>query len=762
MRNKYTYVLLSNDSGQRLELANAPQGWDAQRFNVLRDMVYLGVMKSITVEFQFVGDGFTFLQRQKLKYGVDANVVFRLYKRNKFLFEGKVNFENYDEDRKFNRFQVDIIQSAQVQKFNNREDIKYNIFNNISADRLPATPAALKNATIRGRRIEFFTQFDGSVTTEPDIFTTTLPFNLKVNGNQSVNTSSYTIVTPPLTEEAPEQEVRDQLYAEEAAIYVNELVSPQSLDIEFSANITIEYKGEPLPILLFGIGDLVAYLGYKIFYRVAIVDEAGEIIETLYTQSFTDITGTFDLAYSGTVEIPVGGRLVFACERWSRMYFYDDGDLVSTNELEYQLDGGDAGDVVGTRMRTEITYNDLQLKINTPSIVPDTTNPVVLPHELFSALMDQINGGTFTSDIFGRTDLGYYEDGAGAYVAITKGELLRGIDPTTVQLSTSMRDAFKSYSSIFCLGAIITEDGIRIDPLDVLFNSNIALDLGEVNDLHMRPAKDFLYNSVLAGYPVNEYEEENGRDEFNTTYQYTNSLQAVKKELNLVSVYFGDGYGIEFARRQGVLTSGTKDTRYDNQIFFIDLIKVGDELVSRRLEDILFVDGIFSPETAINLNIAVGQNMKRQRKFLNIPLHKKDKKYYFQSKDKNVGLRLVTALGETNDGEDLDMGNQQYFIPEERSFNKAVSVELGIEALMVNPLGLVKYRYKGEKFYDLLYEVDSETDKNKTEWRVLGTRDTPVEINEDLVDGPYVMFGDGHEDHVMYDNEPEDILAYDD
>ena len=146
MRAKYKYILLSNDTGERLDLIDAPVGWDATKFRLLWDFTYLGILKSISVEFEFVGDGFDFMQRQRLIYGIDADVMIRVYQTtpNDFLFEGKVNQENFLEDRKFSKYKVDIIQSSFVQSFNNCEDVKLNILNNISLDRVPIDPAAAK------------------------------------------------------------------------------------------------------------------------------------------------------------------------------------------------------------------------------------------------------------------------------------------------------------------------------------------------------------------------------------------------------------------------------------------------------------------------------------------------------------------------------------------------------------------------------------------------------------------------------------------
>jgi hypothetical protein len=268
-----------------------------------------------------------------------------------------------------------------------------------------------------------------------------------------------------------------------------------------------------------------------------------------------------------------------------------------------------------------------------------------------------------------------------------------------------------------------------------------------------------LFNSIQTGYPNNEYEQENGRDEFNTTYQYTNSFQSVKKELKIASLFCGDGYGIEFARRQSVITTGTQDSRYDDKIFFIDLIKVEGELISRRQEGILLVEGIFSPEKVINANIAVGQNMLRWRKYLNIPLHRKpDKVCYFQSKDKNSGFRVVTLLGDTTDGEDINLGSSAYFLNEGKRFKRPISLIL-LAQLLANPLGLTKYTYENETFFDLLMEVNSEIDKHSTQWRMLGTRSTPPDIAT-IPYGNYIKYGDGLEDFVKYGDGAEDFIKY--
>lgn len=744
MKRKYNTYLLCNDDGESLLLEESAVGWDDIKFNLIRDLIYLGIMKQISVELQFIGAAFRFLQRKRLLYGIDADIMIRQYinNPNTFLFEGKLNQENYSEDRKERKYKVDIVQSSFVQKFQNREDIVLNILNNISLDRQTVTPAAMQNCLFRGKQIEFFSEFRDSSLLEPEIYHHTLPFRLQVNGNPGVKEVSNILVgfavDAPITD----------LYTKDDSFYVNVLSEPQTIQLEFDFNHTMIFAGSrPIPWNgPFGDPNFLAYPRIK--FRMLLLDDLNAVTEVLYEKIYTNSFGNYNETYSDTVVIGIGYSIVFVCERW--LY---NADTDAETQMDLYPDDMDPG------FRTEITYNSMSMRIDQDSIVSDSTHPVILPHELFSNILSQINGGTFYSEVFGRTELGYYADGEFAYLGITKGELLRGIDPLTVQIPTSMREAFVSYSSVIGLGAIITEKQIRVDPLDVLFNSNIATNIGEVNELVISPAKEFLFNSVKAGYPKNEYEQENGRDEFNTQYQYTNSFKSVKKELDLMSRYYGDGYGIEFARRASVLSTGTADSRYDDMIFFVDMVKVDDELMTRRQEGILEISGVFSPETVINARIAAGQNMLRWRKYLNIPLHKKDKVYYFQSKDKNATLHLVTELGTTDDGEDLDTGAVAYFIPDQRAFKCPITITMLFE-ILANPLGLIKYSYKREDFFDYLFEVDSEVDKNMGTWRCLGTRDTPVQVDTEEDAGNLLMHDSGEDDIIQHDNGEQDLVLY--
>lgn len=737
----YKYILLSNNTGERLELQNAPIGWDKNKVNIIKSLIYFGVLKSLSVEFAFVGDGYTFLEDQYLKFGADANVICRLYKGNKWLFDGKVNFPVGKFQRKNKSYKVDLVQSSFIQKWQTREDVKINVRNNISMDRNAIAPAEYRQATIRGKTILFYSEFEDSLILdgmeESELFNRTLPFLLNVNNSTS----------SPYVQQADAADISGDptvLYLAQNAFFHNTSSVTQTPRIKFDLDWTYTYEGAD------SLSSIV-----RIKVRMMRMNADNTLDAVLFERTTTGFYGhQAPASFDDDVEVGSGQYLIFTLERYS----FADVPL-STSEMS---DG----------LATYVTFNSMFMSISIGSVEANTTHPVILPHELFTNIVAQLTGqdNAFYSEIFGREDLGYDEDGTEAYLSITKGEILRGKDIDDIQIATSFRDAFTSYNAVLNLGVLITEmeiggkrkTVIRIDPKNDLFNGNIAADIGEVSDLEIDPAQEFLFNSVKAGYPKMEYEQENGLDEFNTEAQYTNSIESVKKELSIVSVYNGDGYGIEFARRLGLSIIGTTDTKYDDKIFFLDLVKQEDgTLISRRLEGIEDLTGVFSPETVINARISPGQNLLRWAKYLSIPLHRKNNNvYFFQSKEKNSGLRVVTYLGESSGREDLQIPTPRYFIPEFREFKCPLSLE-NLLGIMANPLGIVKYTYEGEKFHDYLFEINAETEGANADWKMLGTRPTPVQRSSNAQASDSILkFGDGIRDFVKYGNGPNDLLLY--
>lgn len=743
MQGKYIHVLLSSDTGERLESDDAPIGWDSTKINLVRDLKYLGVLKTITVEFQFIGAFYELLQRHRLRYGWDMNVMYRCYLRKGmvFQFEGKINSTpSGSENRKMKRWKCEIIQSTAVQKFQNRNDTELNVLNEISLDQLPVAPALRQPAIIRSKRILFYSNFSGQLFTEADTLNHILPFWLIENGNPGVQ-QVYDAEGDP---DDPFQAVG--IITMNNCFYVNTLTENQTVQLKWDVNFSSIFSGsEP---------SFEIKLRFRLL-KLHLDDDNNVVIEELkkYDYNGAPVVGNFSFNGSDNIVVEPGYGLLWVNERLAKDF---GGDYVMMNN-EGLTDFSTTG----------ITYNTAELEIYQDSIYADSTHPVILPLELFENLVAQINGMAVYSEVFGRTDRGYDEDGEFALLGVTTGLWLRGVDidpkdeDQKPKFNTSFSDAFTSYNWPVPLGVHITDTEFRIDTLDKLFNHNVNADLGEVDDYEIQPLTEFMHNEVLLGYPLNEYEQQNGRDEPNTTATYTNSLQVYKKKYDLRSVYCGDSYGIEFARRAGIVNTGSADTKYDEKIFFIDLVRDEEgNLMSRRLEDILLCEGVFSPETMMNVRISNGQNTLRHRKMLNVTLDKKpDKVLYFQSKSKNAKMRVVTTLGDTTEGQNINLGTEAYFLPNAGVFKLPIKVQ-HLPGILANPLGLTKYTYEGENFYDLLLNVDAETEKHTSTWRMIATMSSPPDINSDTQYGNIIKYGDGLEDFIKYGENNNDNIKY--
>jgi hypothetical protein len=154
-------------------------------------------------------------------------------------------------------------------------------------------------------------------------------------------------------------------------------------------------------------------------------------------------------------------------------------------------------------------------------------------------------------------------------------DALRNTDKTSANtpiknyiISASFSDAFQSgkFGCIYDLGIKVIDDVIWIEPKTDLYNDDTQIfDLGEINELKISTAEEYLINTINVGYPDQRYDQRNGKFEFNSTQQYLLPVTAVNKALDLTSKFRADSFGIEFIR--GLANSDTTDNLGDKTPF---------------------------------------------------------------------------------------------------------------------------------------------------------------------------------------------------
>jgi hypothetical protein len=139
--------------------------------------------------------------------------------------------------------------------------------------------------------------------------------------------------------------------------------------------------------------------------------------------------------------------------------------------------------------------------------------------------------------------------------------------------------AYEARNAIFvkcgALGMFIDGNELIYRKREKSFNKSIqAIELSEEDcaDLKTGIEKDFLFSGLKIGYKKKDYENTNGRFEFNGQHDYSSDYTGGStKILELISPFRADCYGIEFlAQERG---KDTKDDKSDKDLFMVNVWK---------------------------------------------------------------------------------------------------------------------------------------------------------------------------------------------
>lgn len=280
----------------------------------------------------------------------------------------------------------------------------------------------------------------------------------------------------------------------------------------------------------------------------------------------------------------------------------------------------------GIRVFAQNILADFTIEEN--SNFPSTRSKMILAHELGDRLTKIITNkpNAFYSEVLGRTDIGYQQNGDAGWTGFAHGMWIRGFDklpipqegPPKIEnkykaFSTSFKDYMQSLTAIWNLGMGIERVGynerIRIEPLSYFYNRNVMIKLpNQVKKVKRSIAKEHYCSSVEIGYEKGgEYEEAMGLDEYNARSNFITVINKLKQAFTAVSKYRADMYGMEFARRKQKQNFPSEDTSYDQDIWALDLkLMFGDNYKLRPWQDDFSQEptGVYSPETATNLRFS--------------------------------------------------------------------------------------------------------------------------------------------------------------
>lgn len=140
-----------------------------------------------------------------------------------------------------------------------------------------------------------------------------------------------------------------------------------------------------------------------------------------------------------------------------------------------------------------------------------------------------------------------------------------------------------------------------------LLNANATIhSILNSRDVKYSVDSGMIYSSITAGYDKKDYDNINGRDEFNFNNTYSTGCTVSDKTLSLLSKYRADSYGIEFAvQKRG---EDTTDSTSDKDVFFVLCKNEDGNLIPDRTLEIrnsitgAVFNGAFSPMACIRAN----------------------------------------------------------------------------------------------------------------------------------------------------------------
>ena len=615
------YKLNHNPTGQ--QTVQEPKGFRDDDNEYVRDKSFHGIFPQMTNNLTFYNDGGYFIENIYFEYGINAEIILTKEERNaktdiwEQSYTGFLDLSTYSKDNE--GVSIKFISSGLLRVIKARQNEK------IELDRLD---------TLKGETIAYLepseVALDGrdillkSFLDTEKVDSSTNNFSMRFQTKNS-RTASLSV---PMAE----------IYSSDVKI-----ASPN----EFSFTSTPDIGRVESLFYLPNDRDKVLNINIKCEFDIVasnidISDISSDANLRLYLVIFEN-----GESYNVKDRIPLSDNIIYRnglrLTRVDASYVNSEFNLLEGESLSLQWYGGASswGSFVGP---VGISYGYIRPRfdniISSISVVEDsqfdgTRSKIHFPFEVASRFLKLFTNKDeiLISNVLGKTENGYSEDGEASLIAMAHGFWIRGFskeDPVEVNeenryksMTTSFKDFYESYFNIWSLGAGIEKVGFkeifRIEKLDYFYNKNILIRLGQmvngrfeyvqVSNVKRTLSKDEFISGIEIGYDKGgDYEEAIGLDEYNTKTTFTTVIDKIEQKYKSTSKYRADSYGAEFARRKSFLKFPTEDTKYDNSIWLFDLIRNPlSSIFSQRLWQDDFSEeptGVFSPSTAQNLRLS--------------------------------------------------------------------------------------------------------------------------------------------------------------
>lgn len=668
--------------GMPRELDATPDGWQDIAINYERNMTYRGMFRSFSVPLGFIRDGAQILRHIIHTKGTEAKTYLIILKktltytagtpdRYKFFYKsyyrGEIDLSTFVQEE--HKVTVNVLDGGLEADIKANETTQYEF--NLSE--LPTRKIKMDGIELRNEIQYLIT--DG---------VSTLSDNYPYNQSHLVDIQeiSREVSGIPGVKAVERQKIANNNPAlKDSQGWFFRATTEGTVHIEYDFILSRSNIAIPTNV------------GVSVYCLIRKIDKNGIPSNTILFQADQPWT-IFGLSnVSGSVDIPVSQD--------DELYFYT-----------FANPAGSTGDVnINFRYSGEGLF-----KVTYTYRHPESYVDAVTAYDLFDALIKRISNGRSVADstyLSGRTDL-----------VISSGDAVRGLDGAKIK--TSFADFWQWLKSIEPVAFSVKNNrgyiglasdifaktipgtrGIVSFRLFIQFNQFTYIE--DVRNLKVSLAKEFLFNRLKVGYANQNYEDANGRSEFNSGQVWGNSIKRVQSEIDMVSQYRADAIGIEYVR---INLDGKKttDSSSDNDVFVfhVEKAKQTDAAVEYYALDRslnMNLTGVISPESVFNVALRPRQMIINNGSILHSGMDKMDdQQLTFISADKNAD----SAINGIPDRQDINISelNSRLFLPYIFEFETYKPISL-VEIMQQNIYRshCIAFDWEGEHYYGYILKA---------------------------------------------------------
>ncbi|WP_430897623.1 MULTISPECIES: hypothetical protein [unclassified Paraflavitalea] len=646
-----------------------PIGWKDINILNVRNRKYFGLDRSLSVSLSFVEDGAFILKKLFYEYGIEADCVLVIMKKELYfdpanygfyyskLAEWDVDFSTFSHESHI--VQVNVVEGGFVADIKAKEANVYEFdIDQLDPIKVRLDPVKLfSNSTYKISR-----SFPAQSIPQKQI----IPFD-QIGSEGFLNNIVIKPTIGDLVDYAQNTITTENLNTSEKYLFT------AAADSE----VTIEIKGS--------ISGTTGRAGNQWFISTGSSDSLPVVTESI---------GIIEMETLPLISYPFSIKKTFNVLRGHRVFLYRMSTTFNNNGFW--------------------NYNDdTTMRLTVAEMYDTTFCNCVYASTLFSKIIEKI---TDKANVAKSDLLDSYKD-----IVITSGDSIRRVQGAKIK--TSLSQFFDWANSTFGVGLGIKEGKVRLESKSFFIDNTSIVDLGEISDLKVKVDTTSIFNNLKIGYPEVTYDEVNGKNEFNIKQEYSNPIKKVVSSLSLLSPYRADCYGIEFLRIEG-LYKESSDTSSDNDVFvikkerdpYLDSVQGESFKIDRSLNS--YASGILDTQTVYNLFLTPKRNLLRNASYLASCFYRMEqRKLTFLTANKQNPLVVNPPFEKAVfEREDVLIGDLDGRIFHPILFEMKAVVPFNLTQLLIGNSGIVfTFTTKGIQYKGISMKVSQESIMNNAQ-----------------------------------------------